>query len=97
MTRGSVYTHISAIALATRPQCETTSIATAAIQDDWKGIREVAEHLALKKYEDMVRKYHLVRFDVLFSLCVKKGCELRRIRFGLKLKFSFQKVVLHSD
>ena len=61
-----MFTHISAIALATRPQRKTTSIATAAIQDDWKGIREVAEHLALKKYEDLVRKYHLVRFEVFF-------------------------------
>ena len=64
----SVYTYISAIVLATRPQCEATLIATAAIQDDWKSIREVAEHLSLKKYEDMVRKYHLVRFEVFVSL-----------------------------
>ena len=59
-------THIFTTTLATRPQCEATSCTDAAIQDDWKGIREVGEHLALKKYEDLVRKYHLVRFDIFY-------------------------------
>ena len=59
-----MFTHISAIALATRPQCEATSIANVATHDSWKSFREVAEHLALKKYEDMVRKYHLVSFEI---------------------------------
>ena len=59
-----MFTHISAIALATKPQRKTISIATAATKDNWRGIREVAEHLALKKYEDMVRKYHLVSFEI---------------------------------
>ena len=59
-------THIFTTTLATRPQCEATSCTDAAIQDDWKGIREVGEHLALKKYEDLVRKYHLVRFGIFF-------------------------------
>ena len=59
-------THIFTTTLATRPQCEATSCTDAAIQDDWKGIREVGEHLALKRCEDLVRKFHLVRFDVFF-------------------------------
>ena len=61
---GEVFTHICVTTLATRTQCETTSCIDAAIQDDWKGIRELGEHLALKKCEDLVHKYHLVRFFV---------------------------------
>ena len=85
-----MFTHIFTTTLATRPQCEATSCTDAAIQDDWKGIREVGEHLALKKYEDLVRKYHLVRFGIFF---LEKIWVQRRIESYKKLNFSFQKVV----
>ena len=87
MTR-KVSTHIFTTTLATRPQCEATSCIDAAIQDDWKGIREVGEQMALKKYEDLVRKYHLVRFDFF----LKMFWEQRRIESYKTLNFSFQKV-----